>query len=278
MTITMPRPMIERYIISSKVSSSTATLRPEIAMDENATIAPSIQNAARIGSEGAWGSVKIGCPSEYLLPLAGLMCKIKPMRFLIYLTACVLAAPVEADDRALEAAVYRSFDDMPRVARVDDVSELCGAAGQANGDVIFCTTKNVVYLRGGAELAAYKLAHVMGHAVQVGHGIADIALREIRRRPDDEIALRGLVTRQVECIAGFLTARAGLAAIDLSVEFTEEPFVGSHWGRNPLRIGPRVSIGTQARAKWYAVGYRGDIADCAVGEMGSELLVEALRP
>jgi hypothetical protein len=269
--------MTERYIMISKVSSSAETLRPEIAIDENAKIAPSIHRAAFAGLDWGAASLKIWCPSLFHLPLAGLMCKIKPMRIFTVMAVAMMGGQALADTDAIERAVHLSFDDMPRVERANSVAEVCGAAGQANTDVVFCTSENVVYLRNAAPQAAYKLAHVMGHAVQVRHGIADIALREIRRRPEEESALRALVTRQVECIAGFLTARAGLPVLDFAV-FEDEPFAGSHWGRNPLRIGPKVSIGLAARAEWFGIGFAGEnLAVCAVGEMGAELLLAAYR-
>ena len=205
------------------------------------------------------------------------MCKIKPMRILIVMALVAMNGQALADTEAIEGAVLDSFEDMPRVERVGSVADVCGAAGQANPDVVFCTTQNVVYLRRGADQAAYKLAHVMGHAVQVRHGVADIALREIRKRPRQEAELRGMVTRQVECIAGFLSARAGVSKVDFK-RFATEPFTRSHWGRNPLRIGPKVSIGLAAREKWYGIGYAGrSLAVCAVVEMGAELLLKAYR-
>jgi len=125
---------------------------------------------------------------------------------------------------------------------------------------------------------AYEVAHLYGHAAQVRHGVADFALGQIRQRRSEENMLRGLVTRQVECIAGFLMARAGMGTFDLNGAFTEEPFTHSHWGRDPLRIGPTVSIGLDARAEWFAIGRTGDLAACAPGEFTSDLLVDALNP
>ena len=93
----------------------------------------------------------------------------------------------------------------------------------------------------------------------------------------EEQALRGMVTRQVECVAGVLMATAGEQPAMLR-GFGQEPFTGSHWGRDPLNQGPRVSIGLEARAEWYEIGYAArDFAACTVGEMSSELIVQALR-
>jgi len=121
------------------------------------------------------------------------------------------------------------------------------------------------------------VAHAYGHAVQVQHGVADFALAQIRARRSEEAMLRGLVARQVDCIAGFLVARAGLAPADLTDWMAQEPFAGTHWGRDPLRIGPQVSVGLQARADWFAAGQGGDLAVCAPGEFTADLLLEALR-
>jgi len=122
------------------------------------------------------------------------------------------------------------------------------------------------------------LAHLYGHAVQVQHGVADFALGQIRQRRSEEAMLRGLVTRQVECIAGFIMARAGQDDVDLTTLFATEPFTDSHWGRDPLRIGPQVSIGLAVRADWFAIGQRGDLAACGPGEFTADLLLEALNP
>ena len=194
------------------------------------------------------------------------------MRFLVLF---VVAQPAIAADHFIEAAAHRHFDNMPVVERLADIAQVCGAQGQANGDAVYCTSENKIYLRKGAEDLAYKLAHLFGHAVQVNHGVADIALREVRARRDEEEALRGMVTRQVECIAGFLHKKA-----KVPVEFAEglEPFTESHWGRNPLRIGPQVSIGRVVRIAWLARGYGTEnLAAYASGEIGAELLLKAFK-
>ena len=186
-----------------------------------------------------------------------------------------LGLPAFASDADIEAAAHRHFDKMPLVERIDDISGMCGASGQANRDAVYCTSKNTIYLRNGSSDRAYNVAHLYGHAVQVNHGIADIALREVRARPDEESKLRGMVTRQVECIAGFLHARAG---VDVVFPSGSEPMTGSHWGRNPLKIGPKVTIGRDARQEWLKIGAQAtDIAVCSVGEMSSDLLVKAFK-
>ena len=174
------------------------------------------------------------------------------------------------------------WPDLPAVWRVADMEVPCGADGQANPRIFYCTTSNVIYIAQDFEQAgeaAYEMAHVLGHALQVRHGIADIALREVRRRPDEERALRTLVTRQVECLAGFLVANTGLPSRDFaSYGFVNEPFTGAHWGRDPVRIGPQVSIGLEARAQAYGEGYAArDPAVCAMGELPIAPVLNARR-
>lgn len=192
--------------------------------------------------------------------------------------AQVAATPAE---RVWDSA-NRIWPDMPEVRRVANMAEPCGAQGQANSRIFYCTSRNTVYIGADFEQdprAPYEMAHVLGHAIQVRHGIADIALREIRNRPDEEPALRAMVTRQVECLAGFLVADTGLRPHDFAqFGYTEEPFTGSHWGRDPVRIGPRVSIGLQARAEAYTSGYEArDSAVCAVEEIPIGPILDARR-
>ncbi|PTX55794.1 putative metalloprotease [Litoreibacter ponti] len=202
--------------------------------------------------------------------------------------ACLWGGAATADElkknNVPQLVVYetadRLFPDMPKVAPVARITEVCGADDSVNPRVAYCTSDNSLYVRAGSALEpreAYEMAHVLGHAVQVRHGVADVALREITQRRDEEDKLRGWVTRQVECIAGFLFHESGLPETDLRALYDEEPMTDGHWGRNPLSIGPKVSIGLEARAEWFLVGQKGDLSACAVGEFGSELLIEALR-
>ncbi len=202
------------------------------------------------------------------------------MRFVLALMC--LAGPICADPVAdVEAAARAAFDGMPRVARVDAIEGQCGADAHVNDQVAYCTTRNVIFVTDtavGLPEAGYLVAHAYGHAVQVRHGVADFALAQIRSRPSEEQMLRGLVARQVDCIAGFLLARAGLPDARLTDWMTEEPFAGTHWGRDPLRIGPEVSIGLAARDEWFQLGQGGDLAACAPGEFSADLLLAALKP
>lgn len=200
------------------------------------------------------------------------------MRFLCFLLG--LAGPAFADPFAVHDAATSMFDRLPAV-EVAQIDAVCGTGRNSNPRIGYCTSDNTIYIApdfAARPQAGYEMAHVLGHAVQVRHGVADVALREISRRPDEEEALRGMVTRQVECIAGVLMARAGLAPLDLAQAFGGEPFTGAHWGRRPLNGGPRVSIGVEGRQDWLDIGHgAGDVAVCAVGEMSSDLLVEAVR-
>ena len=202
------------------------------------------------------------------------------MRFVLVLMC--LCGPARADPVADVAAAARAaFDGMPRVTRVDAIAGECGADDHVNDQVAYCTTRNVIYVTDAAAMlpeAGYLVAHAYGHAVQVQHGVADFALAQIRARRNEEQMLRGLVARQVDCIAGFLVARAGLPGASLSDWFTQEPFAGVHWGRDPLHIGPKVSIGLAARDRWFQTGLAGDLQACAPGEFTSDLLIAALRP
>lgn len=193
---------------------------------------------------------------------------------------CLIAAPAFAGPYDVLDTAKDLFDRLPDVQERMDFRDQCGIGPLSNSHVGYCTTQNMIFVADGFEerpFAAYEIAHLLGHAIQVRHGVADVALRTIRNRPNDEAALRGMVTRQVECVAGVLMAKAEEPAVDFA-QFTDEPFTDAHWGRAPLNLGPRVSIGTQARMEWYHIGYDAqDFSVCSVGEMSSELIVDALR-
>ncbi len=187
---------------------------------------------------------------------------------------------LQTPTRQIEQQAEALFRDLPEVIRVKDARAQCGADKGVNKVVAYCTTKNVINLRDRFPEPiswAHHLAHVYGHAVQVRHGVADIALREIRARRDDESKLRGWVTRQVECIAGYIFSQTGLEAVALEDLYAGEPLTDSHWGRNPLAVGPKVSIGLKARAEWFDIGLTQGLGACAPGEFSSDLLIKALR-
>ena len=201
------------------------------------------------------------------------------MRWVILLICLGQAA--QADPiAAMSDAATKAFSRMPDVVIVPQIAGNCGATPAVDQRVAYCTTSNEILVSAAAQTLpelTYLLGHAFGHAVQVQHGVADIALRDIRNRPEDETMLRGLVERQVDCIAGFLTARAGLAPNDLTDFFVADPMTQPHWGRSPLRIGPVVDVPLSARADWFGIGQQGDIGACAPGEFTGRGLVRALR-
>lgn len=198
------------------------------------------------------------------------------MRFLALIA--LLGAPAAADPFVLLDGARGVFPDQPRIEAFSAGDTPCGYGARSNPQVGYCASTRVLYMRddfADSPTAAYETAHVMGHYYQIRYGVADVALRTIRARREDEDALRGMVTRQVECVAGVLMAAAELPFVSLDDLFESEPFTDSHWGAL-MGTGPRVSIGLSARAEWYETGYRaGDVAACSVGEMTADLLVAA---
>jgi hypothetical protein len=191
-------------------------------------------------------------------------------------TQAAMADPLQD----VAAAAHAAFDGLPSMREVAQIDGACGADETVNASMAYCTTRNQILIARTTkdmDAAPYMLAHLYGHAVQVRHGVADFALGQIRQRRSEEAMLRGLVTRQVECIAGFIIARSGQGNVDLSTLFATEPFTDSHWGRDPLRVGPQVSIGLTARAMWFAIGQEGDLAACGPGEFTADLLLEAYK-
>lgn len=199
------------------------------------------------------------------------------MRWFVVLLC--FALPVQAQDwRGVQAAAGRMFTQMPEVQLSPVLPDACGSVEETNPDMRYCTSENRIYLRERPDAPvkmAHALAHGLGHAIQVRHGIADIALREVRRRPEDEDALRKMVTGQVACLAGSLLTNAGFLPIDLHALYGDEPFQDSHWGRNPLRLGPKVTTGLEFRADWLMKGQRGGIEICTVGEIDVQVLLRS---
>lgn len=200
---------------------------------------------------------------------------------LLALTLVTLGGPAMADPFDVHRTARAIFADLPSVMQVDDMTQVCGGGAQTNPDIAYCTSDNVIFHSAdfaSHPQASYEMAHVLGHAIQVQHGVADVALRAIRTRPDEERALRGMVTGQVDCVAGVLMSRTSLPFTPLTDLFNSEPFTQAHWGRNPLNRGPRVSIGLAARADWFEAGYKmADFGVCSVGEMSADLIVQAQR-
>jgi hypothetical protein len=198
-----------------------------------------------------------------------------------FLVWILVAGAAQADPVAqIETAAKAAFARMPDVVVVDRIAGQCGADAGVNDAVAYCTSRNQVLLAQSARdlpTTPYLLAHAYGHAVQVQHGVADVALRAIRNRPNDETLLRGLVERQVDCIAGAVTGLAQVDVPPLDGLFTSEPSTDVHWGRDPLRIGPQASIGLAARTEWFARGQSDGLAACAPGEFGADLLLRAFQ-
>jgi len=194
----------------------------------------------------------------------------------------VSGAMAHADPFAVVDTANQMFDEMPEVQQVEDLKGVCGAGERTNPHLFYCTSDNTIYHAptfADRGPAAYEIAHLLGHAVQVRHGIADVALREIRQRRDEEAELRGMVERQVNCIAGVLVGKSGLGTISIALTYRgQEPFQNAHWGRNPVDRGPIVSIGIDAVQEWFDTGFEAlDVAACTVGEFSSDLLVAAQR-
>ncbi len=173
---------------------------------------------------------------------------------------------------------------MPGVSLTSALRDVCGGDEGSDPYVIYCTSLNKIYVdaklsekkMSDAEMG-YRLAHAYGHAVQVRHGIADIALATIRANRAEETALRGMVTRQVECIAGVLMRRAyGKGVAGPAAWAGAEPFTGSHWGASPVARGPKVAIGLAERNAWFEKGRDSDdFASCAVGVFSADLILRA---
>ncbi|MEO1551289.1 MAG: hypothetical protein AAFR93_12810 [Pseudomonadota bacterium] len=171
-------------------------------------------------------------------------------------------------------AANAEFRRMPVVILTSRLDALCGGGTVASLLVRYCTDLNTIFVpqglvarAGGPDHARYVLAHAYGHAAQVRHGVADLALAAIRRAPAaQEGALRAAVTRQVECVAGVVLVRATVGEVPaLGDLYAVEPMQDAHWGRTPLAMGPKVSIGLEARAQWLRIGATQGLDACAVG-------------
>lgn len=189
-----------------------------------------------------------------------------------------------ADVSAIVEAANATFPDLPDLVVTADLEAACGGGEDSNPMAQYCASTNRILMvpdlvaRAGSEAAAgYMLAHLFGHAAQVRHGVADIALRRIIRDRPREAEYRAMVTAQVECVAGVLHQRAfGEGAGDPAMWFASEPFTGSHWGANPISARAKVSIGLETRARWFRTGRdTNSLASCGVGVFPADLLVAA---
>ncbi len=201
------------------------------------------------------------------------------MRFLVMIGAILSASVAAAQDaQAVIDAANAAFDRMPVVEQVAVIEGRCGATAEVNKHVAYCTSENRIFLTATGPEAAYLLAHVYGHAVQVRHGVADVALRTIQRRRAEEATLRLDVTRMVECIAGVILHRAGVDQVDLTGMFATDPLSDSHWGRKPLSAGPRVTMTVAERNSWLQRGLaEGHPRVCGTVSFPADLVVAAFR-
>lgn len=205
------------------------------------------------------------------------------VRFLVIaLFSFLLVGPAKADDidKVKEAVRIHFGWQMPTVPPfIGRTAGRCGATATANKDVIYCTSIDLIFLTENAASrpdAPYLVAHAYGHAAQVKHGVADVALSTIRANRDQEAALRMDVERMVDCIAGVILARAGLPATPLDSVYEKEPFTGRHWGRDPLRLGPMVTLGMQDRNAWLQKGHAaGHPSACDTVNFPADLVVAA---
>lgn len=204
------------------------------------------------------------------------------IRDFVIVVVVLIGTQASAQDVVLrmKATAGAAFSAMPDVRVVSQISGVCGADDAVSSRVAYCTTSNTVLVAAdqiGLPQLPCLLGHAFGHAVQVRHGVADVALQTIRARREDEVVLRGYVDRQVDCIAGFLYAKAGFAPASLADWMCADPFDDIHWGRQPLRVGPVMPVVLPERDIWFRRGQLGDLAACAVGEFGADLLIDAYQ-
>ncbi len=83
--------------------------------------------------------------------------------------------------------------------------------------------------------------------------------------------VRGVTQIEGQCGAD------GLAPAELTQWVSQDPFADIHWGCDPLMVGTRMGIGLAQRNEWFVRGQAGDLADCASGVFGAELLLAAVR-
>ena len=189
------------------------------------------------------------------------------------LVAFMAALPCAADPATdIEAAALALLPDLPPIKTVEAIAGACGATHEPDEGTVACFGPARIMMTEAARSApdaAYRAAHAYAHAIKVETGLADLALRTIRARPDDEEALRAEVTEVVECVAGRLAASAGHPG---AFPADGEPFTDAHWGAD-LGRGPEVSIGREARLEAFRRGAEGaDYAICATDLFGPDLL------
>lgn len=178
------------------------------------------------------------------------------------------------------AVANARFANMPQLQMVDTIAGNCGAKPNVNRAVAYCTTTGTIHLTRAARMtpqAPYLVAHVLGHAIQVRHGVADVALAAIRANRAQEPALRTNVEQMVDCIAGLLMFHAGHTPSNLTVWFETDPWAEPHWGRKPLSAGPIISVPLEMRNDWYRRGQGDYLSACATQVFPVDLLLKVYR-
>ncbi len=195
------------------------------------------------------------------------------------------AAPAASVFEQITSVTDTIFEGLPQIRTRTRLGDVCGGDAGSGPFVRYCTSQNRIYARqslvedAGSEAAAiYMLAHAYGHALQVRHGIADVALARIRSDRPREAEYRGWVTRQVECFAGVLWSLSTTGQGSPAGWFADEPFTGSHWGSDPVSARAQVSIGLEERDLWFRRGRdSADFASCDVAEFSAAPVAEAAR-
>lgn len=175
----------------------------------------------------------------------------------------------------------RTFTRMPQVQLTSRLVDLCGGGPEASLYTRYCTDLNTIYFSAdlseklSGQAISYLIAHQYARAVQVRHGIADIALSRIKAEPANEAALRVQVSAQAACVAGVLLGRAKIEGISASV-LADDPFGKPHWGHSPISNTALSPITTAERDRWFATGHRAkDFAVCATKDFDARLILRA---
>ena len=192
---------------------------------------------------------------------------------------------LDPDTNRAVAPVIRAanalFPRLPGVTLTTRIDALCGGDDETSEHVRYCTDQNLIFLtRGlvaevGSKDAAFILAHAYGHAVQVRHGVADIALRAITTQRLREVELRRMVESQVACIAGVILDRA--FGDDAPDGPGSQYFANAHWGRAPLASRAKIALDLEEQRRWYQIGRRQGLSACEVGDIPIEPLRQFIR-
>lgn len=194
--------------------------------------------------------------------------------------AQVQMAPLGPDTAAAIAPVVeraqQGFRRMPQVRLTSALADICGADADTQTGAIFCTSLNAIYVDAdlardlGPGAAAYFVAHLFGHALQLRHGTPPKA-------GDDEALARA--EAQADCIAGHLLAASGAARVRLADWFDDDPLEDVHWGADPLAGAMSVSLTLAARDAAFRAGEDAEgIAACSAPGLDEAALARAATP